>query len=380
MYEEIRQDTIFIMLYGVVIAMAAIACCYLLFRDGNAFDREVTPPLRLRRWTAVLFASIAMNHLWYLPIFFLSSNEDVIAVDLIGGVLDTLTFFPLAIVVLFVMLQDRRRPLWPIAAIMAPLVVGGVAYFAIRSHDIILVMYAYFLLMCIALTIYMVRSLRQYGRWLRDNFADLEHKELWKSFVVLTILMAVFGIYVVSNMGPIYHYAMQIIAVVLICHLLWRVETLSSLNPDSINLENNTLESVNLDHEETVVNATTPLFSRKGVGDEAISALLQKHCIDTQLYLQHDLTLLQLAKALGTNRFYLSQYFSSQGMTYNAYINELRIDHFISLYREAIAARHPFTAQQLAHDSGYHSYSTFSHAFKQRMGQTVTAWMRDETE
>lgn len=375
MYDEIRQDTIFIMLYGVVIAMATIACCYLLFRDGNAFDRDVTPPVRLRRWTAVLFASIALNHLWYLPIFFLSSNEDIITVDLIGGVLDTLTFFPLAIVVLFVMLQDRRRPLWPIAAIMAPLVVGGVAYFAIRSHDIILVMYAYFLLMCIALTIYMVRSLRLYGQWLRDNFADLEHKELWKSFVVLTILLLAFGIYLISTNGPIYHYAMQFITIVLICHLLWRVETLSSLNLESI-----TQESVNLDHEETVVNATTSLFSRKGVGDEAISALLQKHCIDTQLYLQHDLTLLQLAKALGTNRFYLSQYFSSQGMTYNAYINELRIDHFISLYREAIAARHPFTAQQLAHDSGYHSYSTFSHAFKQRMGQTVTAWMRDETK
>ena len=31
----------------------------------------------------------------------------------------------------------------------------------------------------------MVRALRQYGRWLRDNYADLEHKEVWQSFVVL---------------------------------------------------------------------------------------------------------------------------------------------------------------------------------------------------
>jgi len=36
-----------------------------------------------------------------------------------------------------------------------------------------------------------------------------------------------------------------------------------------------------------------------------------------------------------------------------------------------------FTAQQLAHESGYRNYSTFSLAFKQRMGQTVTAWMRN---
>jgi AraC-like DNA-binding protein len=105
--------------------------------------------------------------------------------------------------------------------------------------------------------------------------------------------------------------------------------------------------------------------------------LLQHYCIDTQLYLQHDLTLAQLAQAIGTNRFYLSKYFSSQGTTYNAYINDLRINHFVSLYRQAVDTRRPFTAQELAHQSGYRSYSTFSLAFKQRMGQAVTIWMRD---
>ena len=64
---------------------------------------------------------------------------------------------------------------------------------------------------------------------------------------------------------------------------------------------------------------------------DKIGLLLQRHCIDEQLYLQHDLNLLQLAKAIGTNRFYLSQYFSQQGTTYNAYINGLRIEHFCTL-------------------------------------------------
>jgi AraC-like DNA-binding protein len=108
--------------------------------------------------------------------------------------------------------------------------------------------------------------------------------------------------------------------------------------------------------------------------------LLQKYCIDTQLYLQHDLSLAQLAKAIGTNRSYLGTYFAQEGTNYNAYINDLRIQHFVRLYREAVDGHRPFTAQQLACDSGYRSYSTFSLAFKQRMGQTVTAWMRDATK
>lgn len=109
-----------------------------------------------------------------------------------------------------------------------------------------------------------------------------------------------------------------------------------------------------------------------------IEQLLAERCVATQLYLQHDLTILQLSQAVGINRFYLSQYFSRRGTTYNAYINDLRINHFMSLYREAIAqAQQPIIAQQLAIDSGYRSYSTFSLAFKKRMGKSVTAWMRE---
>ena len=103
-----------------------------------------------------------------------------------------------------------------------------------------------------------------------------------------------------------------------------------------------------------------------------------KHCEDTQLYLQQDLTLSQLSTAVGVNHYYLSQYFTSQGTSYYAYIHDLRIRHFVARYRELAAAHEPIVAQQLAQESGYHSYSTFSTAFKQRMGQSVTAWMREE--
>ena len=49
MYEQLREDFFFIILYSVVTAMAMIASCYLLFRRGNAFAPDITPP-----FTAVL--------------------------------------------------------------------------------------------------------------------------------------------------------------------------------------------------------------------------------------------------------------------------------------------------------------------------------------
>jgi len=48
----------------------------------------------------------------------------------------------------------------------------------------------------------MVRALRLYGRWLRDNYADLEHKEVWQSFTVLGIFLLMFGINAMSSTAP----------------------------------------------------------------------------------------------------------------------------------------------------------------------------------
>jgi AraC-like DNA-binding protein len=159
--------------------------------------------------------------------------------------------------------------------------------------------------------------------------------------------------------------------------LLWRVETLPQLEVVANQEEDSLPESEGLPRLALAGEQVLGQAKQRSLSQSNIGQLLAERCVDTQLYLQHDLTVVQLAAAAGTNRSYLSQYFSSQGTTYNAYINNLRINHFISLYHEAVASQSPFTVHQLANDSGYRSYSTFSLAFKQRMGQSVTEWMRD---
>jgi len=369
MYDQIRGDTLYIMLYAVVTAMSIMASCYLLFRQGNAFARDITTPLRLRRLTAVFFAFFALNHAWYMPIFFITSSEDIKMIDLIGGLLDCMTSLPLAIIVLLAMLQDRRRQLWPVAVMFAPLIVGNAMCVATRSYDLVPLLYLYALLVCIGFIIYMVRETRRYGRWLRDNYADLEHKEVWQSLVVLAIILLAFVTYALASNDPAYQYSMQVISIVLICYLLWRVETLSDLSiPDNDTSE----ETVATEHEKD--NALA-LSVRNN-----IEPMLKQYCEEQQLYLEYDLTLSQLVQKIGTNRLYLSQYFSSQGTTYNTYINGLRIQHFINKYHEAATAHQPITAQKLALQSGFRNYNTFGVAFKKIMGMTATEWMRNDSE
>ena len=148
--------------------------------------------------------------------------------------------------------------------------------------------------------------------------------------------------------------------------LLWRVETLKDLSTDS-------LASCSAQSDADLSKNPSLKGTAYNIGE-----LLVKHCEDTQLYLRPDLTLTQLSEAIGVNRYYLSQYFASQDTSYYAYIHDLRIGYFVARYRVLAAAHEPIVAQQLARESGYHSYSTFSVAFKQRMHQNVSIWMSEE--
>ncbi len=371
MYEQIRGDVLFCMFYAAVAILPLVASFYLLFRRGNAFAPDITPPVRLRRWAAALFAALSMSHVWYMPILFLSSYNDIKLSFLIGALLDSMTVIPLSIIVLLVMLQDCRRPLWPVVIVVAPLVVM-LSWCVINCSDALFQeLFVYSLLLSMGVIIYMMRAMQQYGRWLRDNYADLEHKEIWQSSIVLIVILLLFVIYASSTEVLVYQYSLQILNVALIYYLLWRVETLSDLSLPVLSVE---------DGEEVITTKNEKDKALSSALSNDIRLLLEQHCEKKQLYLQHDISVVQLAKLIGTNRVYLGKYFSSEGITYNSYINGLRIRHFINLYRETVAARRPLIIKQLSYQSGFRSYSTFSVAFKQIMGKSATEWMRNIKE
>ena len=352
------QLILFFVLYGVTGVVPLLAALYLLLRRANAIAPGVTPPVRLQRWTAAFFVVASSAHVWWLLFYIYSGNLNS-TVYLVLAMLDFVLLFITFSGMLLAMLQDRRRKVWPALAAVIPFVLIGATYMVTSISLLEQISAGYLLLLGLIFTGYMIFAIRQYGRWLNDNYADLENKRVWLFQTVSLVCMLLFMLYILAT-DMVFIWLVHIIELVIVALLLWRVETLPCLS----NTPNN-----NQTEQPTAVPVTIDLSH--------IEQLLKERCVAKELYLKHDLTLQQLALAIGTNRTYLSQYFSRQSITYNTYINNLRINHFISHYEAATAAGQDFTAQQLAEKSGYHSYSTFSTAFKQRMGQSVTAWMRD---
>ena len=373
---------LFFIFYGVTGAMALFAAAYLLLRRGNAFAPEVTPPLRLRRWAASFFAVSALGHVWWLLLYIFSddSHSGVVFSHSVGYVvvvvLDCVTLLTTMAGTLLTMLQDRRRPVWPVFVAMIPFVVLGGMLMVSPSERLLQIAVAYVVLLYVLFTVYVAFAVRQYGRWLRDNYADLERKEVWITHVVSLVFMLLFIFYAIVDTNIILIFLLHVVQLVFFGLLLWRVETLPQL--DSISAEEALGSAASLCEEPDVLTqAQQAPATSANINLDQVEQLLAEYCVKTQLYLQHDLTLQQLAQAVGLNRYYISQYFSTKGLNYNTYINGLRITHFVNIYREAVDTHQSITAQQLADQSGFHSYRTFSEAFRRVMNQSVSTWMKD---
>ena len=399
------QSILYFMLYGGAATLCVVLCLYLLLSRGKVIAPEITPPVRLRRWAAAFYAAGALGHAWWFLLYlYFRDNQLMYGTDyspgyVVGEVLDCVSLLITLAGTLLAMLQDRRRPVWPVAVASIPIAVLGVLQMAFPTRQFLVPALVYSLVAYVAFTVYMVFAIRQYGRWLLDNYADLEHKEVWLSHTLLLLLLLLVVVYGFASDDPSF-FLIRIADFVLFGLLLWRVETLPQLeeqenqpqpqplpvgmsvvSPSAEELERKTTtDETDIIGEKTIDSTPSQGGSAESpvsIDLDQIEQLLKKHCADAQLYLQPDLTLPQLASAIGTNRSYLSQYFSRQSITYNTYINNLRINYFVSRCQEAAKAGQPIVAQQLAEESGFSTYRTFSRAFMLRTGQSVSTWMRE---
>ena len=383
MYEhEGLQNVLFIMLYGGALLLAVVAAAYLWFRSGNAFHRDLESPHELRRWAAAFLGAVAASHVWWYVLGIHWLTDDRLVRNIVAITLDRISFVPLMMCILLRMLQDRRRLLWPVTAAMVPFVVVAVVSLTLHYAAFEWFIEVYSLLLGLSFLIYYVYAQRQYERWLRDNFVDLEHKELWRSLLLLACILLVYVVYTTNEGALATETLAQLLTLVIIGFVVWRVETLQALPPATPCMEGSIYSQepkTNYGQVEVTANdeqakdVSTPLPNREGSG---MGLLLYRHCEVPMLYVHYDLTLTQLAEAIGTSREELNAWFAEQGENYNTYINRLRIDHFCHLHRQVSAAGRSISVFDLAYQCGYRSYSSFTSAFRQRMGMAVTEYVR----
>lgn len=193
-------------------------------------------------------------------------------------------------------------------------------------------------------------KVRQHIKYVRANFSNIDRIDVaWlKSVFVFSVVSQLAWLFtsLCANVLIDIAYYISVIA-------LWLMVLYYSWDFRPITIEDNA-------NPERTANNKNELPFAEG----ALEQLMDEQ----KLYLKKDLTLADLAEALGTNRTYVSKYISQVlNQTFYDYVNQLRIERVsLPMMRE-----HPeFKLDFVAHESGFASISTFRRAFIKLTGQT----------
>lgn len=314
---------------------------YLLISKRNAFGSELITDQRLRRKAGRLILIYAFIYLANIPLG-LWLADDLQVLLMTSVTLDMTIWCPVVLHFLLELLQDRRR--WDNRLLLVSMLavmpltgwlLTGQAWWKWALYGIYLTELTFFIS-------WYIRGAMSYRRFLADNYADLEHKEVtWNWIILGSIFLSISCYLLVVSQSDVqvcltFSYGTCLADIVFIGTIVWYIDNQQILEPLTAEAVAEELAM----EEEADTDDTSNMLTNQPTKDDIIviktGALLRKHCEETQLYLQHDLSLKTVAQVCNTNRTYLGRYFASQGLTYYTYINKLRINHFQSLYREAL--------------------------------------------
>ena len=103
---------------------------------------------------------------------------------------------------------------------------------------------------------------------------------------------------------------------------------------------------------------------------------LEQAIENDQVYLKHDICLPELARHIGTNRYYLSKLINSEfNMNFSDFINRYRVQDAV----EMIGVNHnEVSLSEIASKCGFKSYISFSRNFKRQLNVSPEAYLRSQ--
>lgn len=261
--------------------------------------------------------------------------------DKVAVVID-MVVVPIYALILYELCNPGKLRLKYIYALIAPFIILGLLYIVFTKDWIYYLTIAFSLLFGIVGTVFTLFMIPRYNRYIKNFFSYEENINLtWLysilgCFCFLILLWIINCIFLTNIINSIYMVG-SLLTWMLIGYFL--------------NKHENVIEEVSSS------SAKDTLENQNEIG-----VLVHEAFVTNKLYLNPKLKLSDVAKHIGTNRTYLSNYFNKEmGTTFFDYINNLRL-----LHSEKLLLETDYTLFQISEESGFNSISTFRRAFEQK--------------
>ncbi len=230
------------------------------------------------------------------------------------------------------------------------------------------------LLYSLFIIVYGVVAVRRFNKILADNFSNDNLSLYWLKYIVYLyigiIAVWTFATVMANDYSVAVYNASVILEFSMFCYFVYRQEDMLEA------LKSNGMEYSSED------NSCACEYGEDNTedGEEVLTSIKDYHFADSmervfsekELYLDPTLNINELARQLGTNRTYISNYLNRQlHTTFYEYVNQWRIRR-----AKELLERTELTLDQIASQSGFNSQSSFRRYFTAATGTTPSAYRK----
>ncbi len=331
---------------GAYFLLIAIFACKLL--------RQYRVHIKLL--TGILLSVWVMLNVKDLIIYHTQANSDIERVNWIT-MIDQLAI-PIIGIAMFELTRPRSITTLKVALHFLPFVIMLTLYCITHSHTCIIItiiiasLYSVFI---ITATLLRLREIPQ---------QNPEHKAIFN--ITHSFLFAI-SIWILSCIFPS---ALFDMIYYIVSGIAWYIIYYSIENTYPLNtLANTPIEDNNRNINTEIISETDTIHKEYPFA-LALNSLFEQDLI----YLNPELTLSDVARSIGTNRSYLSEYFNHECNTsFNDYINNLRLSYAENI----MTTNQDISIEEIASTSGFNSISTFRRAFIKKHGVTPSNYRHE---
>lgn len=267
---------------------------------------------------------------------------------------------PLLGVALCAIARVKASSVTEAVVVQLPLVVALVFFVASGLELVKTMALTYTILYAIAVVIYVHISVHRYQKLLNDTYANTTGRGItWVLttlyiLVGLMILWAVMAFVFPGVLSDCIYFPLSLVPWIFYSRRLLKQDfNVSAMHDEE-------------DQKPALTAWGVPSF--RSWHDPQFGEAVNRYCRDKENFSNTDLNIVEVARAVGSNRTYVSLWCKEHGMNFNAYINGIRLEHALPM----LVAGH--SINDIVATSGFSNARSFRFAFTQRFNCTPSEY------
>lgn len=282
-----------------------------------------------------------------------------------------MTVVPMALFLLIRLTSTRRLRWWPVVLNLSPYLAALAAYVATGSRAVYLSALTLTCIHGVGIILYGVYAVRRFNRKLKANFSSDSHLSLRWLRLVLAMFILLLITWLTATLHPTELFAavynvMCIVIFSSICYFVYRqedmLEALQQENTackDSRQEKPAAAEPSQKESDTSVETSGKESASTPPIATYHFEKDFETVFADEQLFLDPQLSIATVARRMGTNRTYVSNYLNQKlHTTFYDYVNTWRVRH-----SEHLLLTTDWSLDVVAQQAGFNSLSSFRRYF-----------------